>query len=59
MEYQMEIKCRNCKRTNWIIKIPIGLTVKDFCLNEEKTCIICGCYLFKKEEEKKEDEDDK
>jgi len=52
--YQAEIKCKNCKRTNWITGIPTGKTIEEFCLDKGRVCRVCGCDLFKEKEEKDE-----
>lgn len=52
--YQAEIKCKNCKRINWIPQIPIGTTIEEFCLNKAQECRVCGCDLFIEKKEKEE-----
>ena len=53
-KYAVEVKCKNCKRINWINGIPQGKTVEDHCLDLGGICKICGCELFKEKEEKEE-----
>lgn len=50
--YFAEIKCKNCK-VNSFLKIKIGISVKDHCLNEELKCSSCGVLYF--EEKEKDD----
>jgi len=50
--YQTEVKCKNCKRNNWITGIPKGKTVEEHCFSLAEECRVCGCDLFTEKEEK-------
>ena len=52
-EYSVNLKCCNCKKQNWNIKIPIGTTVAEFGEQENKICDRCGCSIIKVREKKK------
>lgn len=51
--YQVEVKCWNCKRVNWISGIPQGVDVQSHLEKLEECCRSCGCPLIKVKEEKK------
>lgn len=55
--YQAEIKCWNCKRTNWISGIPKGIPIEDHCQEDE--CRSCGVFLIKLKKEKEDKKDGK
>jgi len=51
--YNTEEKCKNCKRTNYINKIPRGTTVEEFLDDKKLKCTTCGCPLYKEKEDEK------
>lgn len=51
-KYYIDLKCCNCKSTNWNVKIPKGLTLKEFGEKENKKCKKCDCYIIKVKEKK-------
>lgn len=52
--YRIDIKCQNCKRMSWNLKIPIGTTVEEFAEKNNKKCEYCHCYIIKVKEKKDE-----
>lgn len=57
--YSIDIKCRNCKRQNWITKIPIGKEVNDYLEEESIRCRVCNCLLFNPKPPKEEKDNKK
>lgn len=55
--YSVDFKCKNCKRMNWLNKIPQGTELNDFLEEDNTRCRACGCLLFvaKKPKETKKD----
>jgi hypothetical protein len=57
--YQVEVKCWNCKRVNWVSGIPQGMSVESHIEKLGGMCKNCGCPLIKQKEEKEEKTDGK
>lgn len=56
--YSVDVKCRNCKRTNYVVGIKKGKAVEQHCLDDGINCNSCDCPLFVEEEEKPKKKDD-
>lgn len=52
-KYQIDLKCTNCKKLNWNIKITKGMTIEEFGQKENAKCRICNCYIIKVKEKNK------
>jgi|TARA_Y100000310_G_scaffold191314_1_gene191286 hypothetical protein len=52
--YRVDLKCYNCKKSNWGIEIPIGTSIVEFGEQKNKTCERCGCNVIKIKEKKEE-----
>lgn len=52
--YRVDLKCANCKRTVWNLKIPMGTSVEEFGEQENRKCEYCDCYIIKVKEKKEE-----
>lgn len=48
--YSSEIRCKNCKKINYIFKVPKGKKVEEFLEEEKLNCINCECALYKENE---------
>lgn len=42
--YEIPAECDNCNQ-KVIIKIPIGVTIKQYLNNKQGLCPICGCPI--------------
>lgn len=50
--YKVDLKCCNCKKQNWNIEIPTGVTIKEFGKVKNKNCSYCDCHIIKRKEKK-------
>lgn len=44
--YSVDIKCKNCKKMNWLNKVPGGVHVDEYLDDENIRCRVCNCLLF-------------
>lgn len=51
--YRVDLRCCNCKKINWNVKIPVGTTVEEFGREKKELCEKCGCHIIKVKEKKK------
>ena len=49
MNYSADLRCKNCKRVNWLV-VEKGKSVRDHCLDDELKCPNCDVVYFKEEE---------
>ena len=54
--YRVDLKCNNCKRQTWNLKVPMGMSVEEFGEENNPKCDHCNCLLIKVKEKKKEEE---
>jgi hypothetical protein len=52
--YRTDIKCKNCGTTRWL-EIEVGITAKQYCIDESVKCDYCKCLLIEEKEEKDDD----
>ena len=52
--YRVDLKCTNCKRMTWNVKIPMGTSIEEFGADQKQKCEHCKCYLIKVKENKDE-----
>jgi hypothetical protein len=50
--YNSEVKCKNCKKINYILKIPKRTLIEKFLEENQINCSNCECSLYKEKEEK-------
>lgn len=54
VNYRTDIKCKNCGTTRWL-EIEVGITAKQYCIDESVKCDYCKCLLIEEKEEKESD----
>ena len=54
-QYNVNVFCKNCKASRWITEVPVGKTLKEFCVDNREKCGYCGCEYFPPQEDKSED----
>lgn len=50
--YFVDLKCHNCKKLCYNIKIPFGTSIEDFGETENLKCSKCDCPIIKVKEKK-------
>ena len=51
-EYQVDVVCYNCKKKNFNVKIPKGMTIEEFGKEKNVICRNCGCNAIRVKNEK-------